>query len=220
MERLTKRLSVMKGFTKEYWGLRGSLAALFKMCTPVKVTNLETYMRSKSEILGTIRTKLAYENGGVFRPEEIAYLGEKYASVKSAVNEFVAGLDHPTEDLAQNFDRLFAPIKTRIEQCDREVRVVSANRAKILFPIDKKKRSLKFKKLSLAEKLSEIPSEKEIEFTPESLPGISVLSTSQAKWSSLKWKQEVYGSLYSESPTVKEVIDSWYANFASSEDDA
>jgi hypothetical protein len=63
------RLSAMKGFTKDYWGLRGSIAAIIKSSTPLRVTNLNTYMLPKSEIMKTIRTKLAYENGVLFRPE-------------------------------------------------------------------------------------------------------------------------------------------------------
>jgi hypothetical protein len=178
MDSLLKRLSVMAGFTKDYWGLRGTIAAIWREATPCRVTNLETYLRPKQEILKVIKTKLAYENGGLFRPEEIAYLDEKYADTKQAITQFVNRLDKPSEDLATNFDKEYAKVKTLVDQCDNAMKTIGASRAKTLFPQGKKKKDINYRKKQLAEKITDIESDEIlISFLPEALPGINRVGT-------------------------------------------
>jgi len=218
MDDLLKRLSVMKGFTKEYWGLRGTLAALFKMVKPIEVTNLKTYFMPKQEVMKHIRTKLVYENGGLFRTEEIAALSGRYSAVKELVTEFEMKLDNPTEEFIINFQKNYAPIKTAIEMVDREIKLLAVARSRILFPTGNKKGIKKFKALSLEDKLETVAEDKPTLFEPDSLPGISKDGTSSAKEGTPKWRAEVYKTAYL-IPPAREVIDSWYTKFASSEED-
>lgn len=217
MDKLLMRLSLMKGFTKDWWSLRGSIAAILKMIPPTEVTDLKTYMMSKPDILKTIRTKLPYENGGLFRTSEIAALSAKYSKVTEMVNAFTSNLDSPTEEFASNFLSHYAPVKTSIEQVDRDLRTLAVNRSKILFPVGKKKSILKFKAKSLEDKLEEVVEKNEILFLPESLPGISRDGESKLKTGSAGWKKAVYGT-YSNA-YAKELIDSWYSSHSTEVED-
>jgi len=208
MDSLLQRLSQMKGFTKDYWGIRGSLAAIFKLIRPIPVTELKSFLLPMQEIKKNIRTKLPYENGGLFRTEEIAYLGERYLKQKTRLQEFLAKLENPTEDFARSFIAEYTPIKTGLERIDTEIRLIAVNRSKVLFPAGNKKSILNFKKKTLDEKLEEVLENHESLFAPESLPGISKDGDSQKKEMSTEWREDVYSS-YSTEPAA-EVIDSWY----------
>jgi len=198
----------MKGFTKDYWGLRGSIAALIKLVQPIEVTNLNTFMASKTDIKKTIRTKLPFENGGLFRTEEISALGAKYSKVSELLNAFTAKLEHPTEEFAQNFGSEYNPVKTAMDQVDKDLKMLAINRSKVLFPAGKKKSLAKFKAKTLDEKLEEVVEKHENLFVPESLPGISRDGTSTGDVGSPQWKKASY-SCYSNT-YAKEIIDSWY----------
>jgi hypothetical protein len=212
MDNLMQRLSGMKGFTKDYWGLRGTLAALLKMIDPVEVSNLKTYFLPKTEVMKHIRTKLPYENGGLFRPEEIALLHNGCTQVKGQLDEFLLKLDHPTEEFVKNFVSEYAPIKTAIERIDSMVRLLAVNRSKVLFPPGNKKSTKKFRAMNLEDKLSDLASEKPELFAPESLPGIRRVKESNLKVASPQWKSAVYGEDYN-NEAIKDVIDSWYSKF-------
>jgi hypothetical protein len=214
MDSLMQRLSAMKGFTKDYWGLRGSLAAILKMIRPIPVSSLKSYMVSKQEILKSIRTKLPYENGGLFRTEEIACLNIRYTKAREAINEFIALLDNPTDDLAAHLMERFSRVKTLIEKVDGEVKLLAVNRSKILFPVGSKKSIMKYKAKSLEDKLMELDDTKLDKFRPESLPGIGRDTASQSEFGTLKWRKETYSSYLYEA--TKELIDSWYNTFESS----
>jgi hypothetical protein len=217
MDALMQRLSAMKGFTKEYWGIRGSLAAILKMIKPCKVTHLKTFMMPKQDILKSIRTKLAFENGGLFRTEEITYLTTRYQTVKKAVSEFTALLDNPSDDLAAHLVERFSPIKVGIEKVDSEIRLLAVNRSKILFPAGTKKGIKKFKEKSLDEKLNLIEESKLTHFTPESLPGIGKDGSSDLQEGSPNWLRATYSAYAND--LAREVISSWYLSFTSSEED-
>jgi hypothetical protein len=212
MDKITERLSVMKGFTKDYWGLRGALAAIFKATKPVKVSHLSTYFKSKSEIMKNIKTKLLFKNGGVFRAEELAYLSQRYSKAQEELESFLLKLDNPTEELAKNFSEYYGRLKSILEQADNEIKPTVTSRARILFPTDKKKNTLKFLKLGLLEKLQTIGDDKMVTFMPETLPGISVFSKAPSEdWGSANFKKLRYG-VY-EDQYVVEVIDSFYGSF-------
>jgi hypothetical protein len=218
MDSLMKRLSVMKGFTKDYWGLRGTLAALFKSIDPVEVTDLKTYFMPKNEVLKHIRTKLAYENGGLFRTEEIVYLNEGFSSAKQLIQEFDLKLDNPTEEFILNFSKEYAPVKTAVEAVDKSIRLLAVARSKVLFPPGNKKGIKKFKALPLEEKLDRIAEERESLFAPESLPRITKDAESQLKFASPEWRKATYTAAY-KLPLTRDIIDSWYTTFRSSADD-
>jgi len=213
MDSLMSRLSLMKGFTKDYWSIRGSIAAILKTIKPGKVDDLRTFMLPKSEIMKTIRTKLPYENGGLFRTEEIAALNARYSNVSGLINSFVSKLDNPSEDLARNFQVEYNPVRLAVDKVEKEIKLLTVNRSKVLFPSGKKKSINKFKAKSLEEKLEEVVQNNENLFTPESLPGISREGESKRKPGTFIWKQETYKSTYSEE-LAKAIIDSWYANFS------
>jgi hypothetical protein len=216
MDNLLSRLSGMKGFTKEYWGLRGTLAAIFKTIVPIQVTDLETYFLPKSEVMKHIRTKLPYENGGLFRSEEIAFLSQGYSTVKEQLNAFLVKLDQPTQEFAENFVSEYTPIKTAIENIDKQIRLLAVNRSKILFPQGNKKGIKKFKAMSLEDKLEVVSDDKPDLFLPESLPRISRTAESNLKEGSSAWRTAVYGEPYNH-PLVKDIVDSWYTKFYSDE---
>jgi hypothetical protein len=217
MDRLMERLSVMKGFTKDWWSLRGSIAAILKMIPPTEVSDLKTFMLPKAEIMKTIRTKLPFENGGLFRTEEIAYLSDRYSSVSEKVNEFLARLESPDEELATNFSTIYSPIKSLVERTDKEIRLLAVNRSKVLFPQGKKKSIVKFKAKTLEEKLEDVLEKHENLFLPESLPGITRDGDSNKAIGSAAWKKAVYVKPPNQSAV--EIIDSWYASFSTEVDE-
>jgi hypothetical protein len=208
-ENLMQRLSSMKGFTKDYWGLRGTIAALLKSIKPIKVSDINTYFLPKSEIVKHIRTKLPFENGGLFRTEEISYLSERYSTVKTMITKFMVMIDNPTEDFIEHFLEAYTPLKTAFESVDREIKLLAVNRSKELFPQGKKKGLLKFKALSLDEKIESLNEEKQRMFVPESLPGIKRTKDSEEEIGTPDWYNEVYEASSAKSHAV-EVISSWY----------
>jgi hypothetical protein len=210
----------MKGFTQAYWGLRGTIASLIKSVNTSRVTNLETYLLPKSELLKVVKTKFAYQNGGVFRPEEIAYLDVRYASHKTALDEFLNRLDHPDAALARDFQTLYSQIRARIKKCDDEIRNTETQRARQLFPSGEKKSQKRFKQMSLTEKIATFTPERKIHFKPESLPGIIFInSDTNADVGTETWLIAHYG-LEADDNTRATCL-SWYSNFweSSEEDD-
>lgn len=218
MDNLMSRLSGMKGFNKDYWGLRGTLAAILKSVDPIEVSDIKTYFLPKSEVMKHIKTKLPYENGGLFRSEEIAFLSAGFSGVKDELNEFLMKLEHPTEEFILNFQSEYAPIKSAIERAESRVRLLAVNRSKELFPPGKKKSIMKFKAQSLEDKLETLGEDKPHLFAPESLPGIKSIGESKKKPGSQAWRAEVYSSVY-QNPLARDVVDSWYTKFFSSEDE-
>jgi hypothetical protein len=213
MTRVTERLSVMKGFSQEYWGLRGSIVTLFKSLPPAKVTNLETYMLSKSELMKNIKTKLHYENGGCYRSEELAFLSIKYFIAKSALTGFISRLDNPTEDLAKRFDQEYAPVKALVDTADNEIKANLASRARVLFPQDKKKSTITWAKLPLTEKLLTLSEEKKKAFYPETLPGIMVSPEIRSEYEDLESFVSARYPQVAKNESIKEVVFSWFSTF-------
>jgi hypothetical protein len=217
MDSLTKRLSEMRGFTSSYWGLRSTITSLFKSVPVNKVTDLHTYVRSKEELLKTVKTRLACENGGCYRPEELRFLAAKYNSAKEKLNSFLARIERPDEELAQHFDELYAPVKTVVEAADNEIKANLASRARILFPNDNKKKTQQWVKKTLAEKLSDLSEDKLQEFMPETLPGIMALPVEVA--GNVQQRQNAIRQRYArcaDDERAQEVITSWFSNFDSS----
>jgi hypothetical protein len=221
LDSLNKRLSDMKGFTTTWWGLRSTITALFKSIPCIEVTDLRTYVRSKEELLKTIKTRLHSENGGCYRPEELRFLSARYNSAKVNLNRFIARIERPDEELAQHFDELYAPVKTEVDAADNEIKANLAARARILFPNDNKKKSQQWAKKTLAEKLSDLSEDKLKEFMPETLPGVQSLpvpieGNTQERNLAI---QRRYAPCRDDQNAM-EVITSWYSSFDSSLEDA
>jgi hypothetical protein len=217
LDSLNKRLSEMKGFTTQWWGLRSTITALFKSLKPIKVSDLETYVRSKEELLKTVKTRLACENGGCYRPEELRYLADRFKTVKGTLSVFLARIERPNEELAEHFDELYAPVKTLVDAADSEIKANLASRARILFPNDNKKKTQQWAKKTLAEKLLDLSEDKLAEFMPETLPGIQALPVSVEGNS--QQKSNAISRRYAPSAdneSASEVITSWYSTYDSS----
>jgi hypothetical protein len=213
MDSLLQRLSTAKGFTREYWALRGSVAALLKMIPGTTVTHLKSFFLPKNEVMKHIKTKLVYENGGLFRTSEIAYLNDRYVQTKTMLNDFLIRLDNPTEEFVQNFVREYTPLKTAIEAVEKETKLIAVNRSKVLFPSGEKKSVKKFKALPLSDKLTKLAEKGEISILPETLPGITRINAEvEAQPGSLQWLGAQYPTVTSE--TGREVILSWFTTYS------
>jgi hypothetical protein len=220
MAALTERLSGMKGFTQAFWGLRASLVTLFKSLRPIPVSDLSSYVKSKEELLKIVKTRLHFENGGCYRPEELRFLSERYVATKTKLNAFLMRIERPDEELAAHFDEIYAPIKSELEIADNEIKANLAARARILFPNDNKKRSQTWARKSLSEKLSELSEDKLKEFLPETLPGISANPVPIEGNPDQRTRALQRRYSRSESESAREVITSWYANYDSSLEEA
>jgi hypothetical protein len=183
VETATRKLSGMKGFTKEWWGLRGSVATMLKALPIRKIRSdsLVTYMRSKEDILrNVIKQKMPFQNGGIFRKEEISYLGERYKSTTEKVTEFIGLLNEPDDDLARTFTERYSKIRSEIKSIESQVGPIVAERARILFPEKGKKTTQLWASKPIDEKIaSSRLEEKQRYFSPESLPGISKSTSSE-----------------------------------------
>jgi hypothetical protein len=217
LDKINKALQSMKGFTKTYWSLRSVIYNLFKEVPTIPVTHLETYMRSKAEIMKGIKTKFAYENGGIFRTEEITHMNSLFHKEKEALETFLTLLANPTRDLAEKFDLRYAPVKAAILRCDEAVKITGTARARLLFPTDKKKSTIKFLKLGIVEKINAFSEEKRIVFKPESLPGIVFNGEAHGEVGSFTWRSSGYPDCSQE--TAVEVINSYYTLVSASEAD-
>jgi hypothetical protein len=213
LEAISARLSEMKGFTQAYWGLRSTVTTLFKSLKPIEVSDLHTFVKSKEELLKSIKTRLHFENGGCFRPEELRYLSERYNSVKETLNAFLRRIERPDEELAQHFDELYAPVKTAIDRADSEIKANLASRARILFPNDNKKRTQQWVKKPLAEKILDLSEDKRKEFLPETLPGVLVRPVPVEGNTQQRNKAILQRYAGNDGQAAQEVILSWYANF-------
>jgi hypothetical protein len=221
LDSLNKRLSEMKGFTTQWWGLRSTITALFKSLKPVEVSNIESYVRSKEELQKTIKTRLQSENGGCYRAEELRYLATRYSHAKTMLNTFVARLSRPDEELAEHFDELYAPVKTAIETADNEIKANLAARARILFPNDNKKKTQQWIKKTLVEKLYDLSEDKLQEFLPETLPGIRAIPvTVEGTPQQIQLAIQRRYNQCADSESAQEVITSWYSSFDSSIEEA
>lgn len=215
MSKITERLSSMKGFTQAYWGLRGSLVTLFKGVPSSRVTHLNTYVLHKSELVKIVKTKLQYENGGCFRPEEISYLQDRYQTQRERLNAFISRFENPDMELAESFNQIYAPIKTLVDAADTEIKNVLASRARILFPETKKKSIIAWRSKPLGEKLIDLSEEQMTAFRPESLPGIVSTVVDVNEFATTR---EYLGRKYPQAGgnvPIGEIVTSWYNSYES-----
>jgi len=213
MDKLRGILTEMKGFTKNYWSFRQTIINLFNEIPVARVTHLETYMKSKADIMKGIKTKLAYDNGGVYRPEEIAYLNDYFRTEKRQLEEFLLLLDHPSRDLAENWQQRYGVVATALKRVDEACRATGAARARVLFPSDKRRATLQFLKLSLTEKIQTFAPERKALFAPETLPGISAVGDArpQDAIGSHAWIQGMYPDIQQDTGVA--VLSTWYRTF-------
>jgi len=193
-----RKLAEMSGFTKDYWGLRGSISSIFSALTPNKWNEEATYLLPK-EILEqkVVRRKLPFDNGGVYTPEEILYFKDYFAKEVKQVENFHASLAVPTNTLAREFWNLYDPVQTALKGISAAIGNVYISRARIAFPVNKGKKNIAFLKLSLREKLrSEISEDNLEEWSPNQLPGWNkVIKKEYADKHDLSLIRQKYGLL-------------------------
>jgi hypothetical protein len=182
---------------------------IFKSLPAARVTHLETFMRSKSDIMKDIKTKFAYANGGLFRPEEITYLDSRYHDAKEVLDRFLTDLSTPTAELAAHFNDRYSAVKSAIRRCDDEIRLCASSRARIAFPNSKRKADILFSKRPLAEKLALMTDTSRGQFTPETLPGLTRTGNSTQVIGSNLFKAECYASI-GDNELQMSVVDTWF----------
>jgi hypothetical protein len=208
-----KILSEMGGFVREYWALRGAIAALFKDLPKPKVVreDLPSYLLTGGELIGKIvRKSLPHSNGGVFRKEELAYFNSKYANSQEHLDQIHKLCKNPSADFANAFWEYIDELSQMAKKIEKELGVIYALRAKILFRQgSKKKADIKWVRLSLDEKILTFTADelKKI-FDPCGLPGFAQI-TGQTRgeseledWLISKYKLITDDPLYSQKLAV------------------
>jgi len=168
-----KILSEMTGFTREWWSTRSSISTLFNELPKPKATNLSTYMLTGGELIGKIvRKSLPFDNGGIFRPEELQYLNKVYETVKGDLMQLHKLCKNPSEEFAENFWDYVDQLATTSKMIEKDLGSLYAARAKVLFRGNsKKKADVKWNQLTLDEKISSLAiDESRRLFTPTNLP--------------------------------------------------
>jgi hypothetical protein len=172
-EKLSRRLSSLKGFTKEWWSTRNHIITLFKALPAKPVTELETFVVSQEELRKLMKTSYSWDNRGIFREEEIAYLKSRYSSMVAEYENFVASTKVPSEALCRSFDALYETAVNPIRRCEQEISAAINLRSQFLFLNSKKKKDIEWNKTKLLDKIEKISDESKFSrFMPDSLPGI------------------------------------------------
>jgi len=171
-----KVLAEMRGFTNQYWGLRGAISRLFHDLPKPKISkeHSHTFMLSGGELIGKIvRKTLPYSNGGIFRKEELAYFNSMWAKTNEQLMEIHKLCNRPTSVFANEFWERMDLLSDKVKEIEKQTGTVYAQRAKYLFRTgSKKKVDIKWTKMSLDDKLSETsPDELRRLFSPLDLPG-------------------------------------------------
>jgi len=175
--KMIKKLNEMSGFTKDYWGLRGALMALFKSLPANRVTNLETYLQSLPVLKKNIKTSFIWDNRGLFRNEEITYLNQRFHTEVETYNSFITSLSNPTPELARDFDALYERARRGISNVESTLTGTINRRAQLLFVKNAKKRKdIEWNKTKLLDKIAGFETaDRILPFMPQSLPGIALV---------------------------------------------
>jgi hypothetical protein len=176
---LEKRVGQMTSFTQAHWSDRNRLLSLLKSLDKKRPTNLVSYLKSRQEMEKLIHTSVSYDNRGVFRPEEIDYLNNRYRSQMDALQAFRDRLTSPNERLATHFEEDYSRIRRDVKAAEQEVQTTLNRRADLLFVKGaKKKRDIEFNKTKLLDKIASFDSPDRIAaFIPSTLPGIGLKVT-------------------------------------------
>jgi hypothetical protein len=202
-----KILSEMGGFVREHWATRSAIAMLFKDLPMPKLApeDLPSYMLTGGELIGKIvRKSLPHSNGGIFRKEELAYLNGKYAATQQMLDDIHRHCKAPGSDFANHFWEYIDELSSKAKQIEKDLGVLYAHRAKVLFRQgSKKKADIKWIRLSLEEKIDQLSlSELGKLFDPCGLPGFTPV-TGQARnedefeeWLTKKYRLNTSDELY------------------------
>jgi hypothetical protein len=173
-----KLLAEMPGFSREYWSLRGAISNILKRLPKPFVSKdiIPSYMLTGGELIGkVVRSKLPWQNGGIYRQSEIEYLSRYYQSIVAKYDEIVALCKNPTGEFAEHFWEMIDSFTENVKKVERRISPLFAKRARIIFrnPSSKKKQDIQWNRLSLDDKLHELaPDQFTLLYGPTSLPGL------------------------------------------------
>jgi hypothetical protein len=150
-----------KRFQKADWAVRSRICSLImQSLNIVKITDIETYVRSKDYIVqNVIKSTFSWENGGLYTEEEIAFVKDEVSNAKIGYENFILSLEKPVSDLAINFWSIYKKTMQPLETYITFYSTKSAERAKILFPPGKAKNK-SWQQTSLKDKLRSIDTDK------------------------------------------------------------
>jgi hypothetical protein len=178
-----KILADMEGFTQSWWSLRGAIANLFKTLPKPKTIldkDLITYLLPQSEIIGKIvKKRLPFENGGVYRQEEIIYLRVYYSQQLEELQRVHNLVKRPTADFVMKFWKVNDRLGLAYKKIENDLGGIYAARARFLFRSgSKRKNDIKWAQMSLTDKLSKMNEDEFIDhFSPKNLPGFKDLGS-------------------------------------------
>jgi hypothetical protein len=173
-----KLLAEMPGFSREYWGLRGAITNILKRLPTPKVSKdiLCSYMLSGGELIGkVIRSKLPWQNGGIYRQSEIEYLSKYYQSIVTRYDDVVKSCKNPDSEFAAHFWEIIDNLTSEVKKVENRLSPLFAKRARVIFrnPNSKKKTDILWNRSSLDDKLRELSTEQfTAMYRPTNLPGL------------------------------------------------
>jgi hypothetical protein len=169
-----KILADMGGFTRTFWGARSAISAIFANLPIPKVDDIVSYMLSGGELIGKIvRKSLPYQNGGVFRKEELQYLDGYYRTELTTMEEVHRMCNNPKKGFAETFYERVDELAQICKNIDKSLGALFAQRAQYLFRSSSKRKSdIKWAQKSLNDKIAAMSLEDlERFFVPTNLPG-------------------------------------------------
>jgi hypothetical protein len=169
-----KTLAEMGGFTRQYWAFRSAISAIFTRLPNPQVDNVSTFMLSGGELIGKIvRKSLPYQNGGVFRQEELRYLDMYYRTELTTMEKIHKLCQNPSNEFANSFDEKVDELAKICKSIEKDLGALFAQRAAVLFRSQSRKKSdIKWAQKPLNEKLNQLkPEDLRRLFSPTNLPG-------------------------------------------------
>jgi len=161
-------LAKMDSFTKEYWGLRGSISNLFKHFGTKKYRGeYASFLKSAEELKkNKLRKSMPFENGGIFTVHEQAFIKVHLQAQIQSADDGAARIQQRDERLAKDFHTQMSDYTRAMRQIDDYVKPLIALRAPVLFPTSKKKADITWSKKPLSEKLPLLDEKHLVKFSP------------------------------------------------------
>jgi hypothetical protein len=163
-------LAKMDSFTKEHWGLRSVLSAIFKRIEPrgqYPAIDLSSFLKSHEELLAKkLRKRQPYENGGVFTPNEKAWLKLRLATSISHIQTGRERLLTRDAALAANFESELTEYRVAVSEVDAVCKPIIALRSDALFSQKKTKAVRSWMEKPLQDKLLAVDAKHLGKFSP------------------------------------------------------
>lgn len=133
-------------------------ALIIRRRKEIKAKCLSIFLKTKEQLRQeVIKTKLPFENGGLYTPEEISYFKNHFKEQIDKYNSWIDKIPSMSDDQVSKFDQEYkaakAPLKPLIDICD----TISDLRKPVLYQLGKKsKMATKYNKLSISEKIEKM----------------------------------------------------------------